>query len=126
VRVRSDNSYTTVVRAGGKEQLLSKPIREFEAALDEEQFVRVHNSHIINMDHLLRFDKREGGFVVMSDGSTVPVSRRRHQLLADLLDRYYTLQPAGTPLRTTEFKPGQTDLRFPRRAVAKWSRFGTR
>lgn len=91
IRIQADNSYTTVVRANRKELLLSKPIKEFEATLDEEQFVRVHNSHIINLDHLLRFDKREGGVAVMSDGSAVPVSRRRHQLLIDLLNRFSTL-----------------------------------
>lgn len=91
IRMQSDNSYTTVVRADRKELLLSKPIREFEATLDEEQFVRVHNSHIINLDHLLRFDKRDGGIAVMSDGSAVPVSRRRHQILIDLLNRFSTL-----------------------------------
>ncbi|MGE3802643.1 MAG: LytR/AlgR family response regulator transcription factor [Candidatus Kapaibacterium sp.] len=91
IRLQSDNYYTTVVRANQKDLLLSKPIKEFESTLDEEQFVRVHNSHIINMDHLVRFDKREGGFVVMSDGSIVPVSRRRHQLLLEHLNRFSTL-----------------------------------
>ena len=91
IRIESDNCYTTVVRANQKNIVLSKTIKKFEEILDEKRFVRLHNSHIINIEHLLKFDRRDGGFVVMSDRSTVPVSRRRHQLLLTRLEQFHTV-----------------------------------
>ena len=83
IRLESDNNYTTVVRNNLADILLTKTLKDFEAVLDQEEFLRVHNSHIINISCLQRFDKRDGGFVVMSDESRVPVSRRRQRLLLE-------------------------------------------
>ncbi len=88
IRLESDNYYTTVVRKDLPKILLTKTLKDFEAALDPEEFLRVHNSHIISISWLERFDKRDGGYVVMYDGSRVPVSRRRQHLLLERLQRY--------------------------------------
>ena len=88
IRLESDNYYTTVVRKDLPNILLTKTLKDFEAALDPEEFLRVHNSHIISLAWLERFDKRDGGYVTMYDGSRVPVSRRRHHVLLERLQRY--------------------------------------
>lgn len=88
IRLESDNYYTTVVRKNAPSILLTKTLKDFEAVLDSEEFLRVHNSHIINIGCLERFDKRDGGYVVMCDSSRVPVSRRRQRLLLERLQRY--------------------------------------
>lgn len=88
VRLQSDNNYVTVVRNGLKNIVLSKSLKDFEAILDPERFVRVHNSHIINMDYLKEFENRQGGYVVLRDGSRVPVSRRRHTLLMEKIKKF--------------------------------------
>lgn len=88
VRLESDNYYTTVVRRHSPKILLAKTLKEFEAVLDRERFVRVHNSHIINMEYLEKFDRRDGGYVIMGDGSRIPVSRRRQSLLLEKLKAY--------------------------------------
>lgn len=88
IRLESDNYYTTVVRKNAPSILLTKTLKDFEAVLDREEFLRVHNSHIINIGCLERFDKRDGGYVVMCDTSRVPVSRRRQHLLLERLQRY--------------------------------------
>lgn len=88
IRLESDNYYTTIIRHGAPNIFLAKTLKEFEMALEERQFVRVHNSHIINMGYLQRFDKRDGGYVIMADGSKIPVSRRRQALLLEKLKIY--------------------------------------
>lgn len=88
IRLESDNYYTTIIRQGAPNIFLAKTLKEFEVALEERQFVRVHNSHIINMTYLQKFDKRDGGYVVMADGSKIPVSRRRQGLLLEKLKIY--------------------------------------
>lgn len=88
IRLESDNYYTTVIRKHSPKILLAKTLKEFEAVLDRELFVRVHNSHIINMEYLEKFDRRDGGYVIMGDGSRIPVSRRRQSLLLEKLKAY--------------------------------------
>lgn len=88
IRLESDNYYTTIIRHGAPNIFLAKTLKEFELALEERMFVRVHNSHIINMAYLQKFDKRDGGYVVMADGSKIPVSRRRQGLLLEKLNVY--------------------------------------
>lgn len=88
IRLESDNYYTTIIRQGAPNIFMAKTLKEFELALEERQFVRVHNSHIINMAYMQKFDKRDGGYVVMSDGAKIPVSRRRQSLLLEKLKIY--------------------------------------
>jgi two-component system LytT family response regulator len=51
----------------------------------QPEFVRVHKTHMINLTHMARFMKTDGGYIVMSDGSKVEVSRRKKQELMDRL-----------------------------------------
>ena len=88
VRLQSKNNYVTVVRNGLKSVVLSKSLKDFEGILDEDQFVRVHNSHIVNMDYMKEYEHRAGGYLVLEDGSKVPVSRRRHNFLLEKIKRY--------------------------------------
>ena len=80
----SDGGYTKVYLVDGKRIMVSKTMKEFEDLLDAN-FLRVHNSHIINMNHLFCFEKAEG-HVVMKDESVVPVSNRKKEQLLELLN----------------------------------------
>ena len=61
--------------------MVSKPLKEYEPMLEECNFFRVHKSHMINLDHLTKYVKGKGGYVVMDDGSSVDVSVRRKEAL---------------------------------------------
>ncbi len=52
-------------------------MKDYEALLEEHNFFRLHNSHIINLNDVAKFIRSDGGYVIMSDGSSVPVSRAR-------------------------------------------------
>lgn len=71
------NYYTIFHLAGGKELVATRTLKDFEEMLDASGFVRVHHSHLINLAHLKRYIKGAGGQVVMSDGRTLDVSRRK-------------------------------------------------
>lgn len=88
VRIQSENNYVTVVRNQLKDIVLSRSLRDFEAILDADQFVRVHNSHIINMKYLREYESRNGGCVILDDGSRIPVSRRRQSRLIEKIRQY--------------------------------------
>ncbi|MBP7510326.1 MAG: response regulator transcription factor [Bacteroidia bacterium] len=79
IRLESDVNYTWFFLQNGEKTLASKTLKEFEEMLEEYNFYRVHKSHLINLAHLQRYIKGEGGSVVMSDGSEVDVSRRNKE-----------------------------------------------
>ena len=86
IRIVADGNYCTFYISDGRKILVSRPIREFEEALIDKGFHRVHKTHIININKVNYFDKTEGGDVVMSDGSKVPVSSRKKDELIALLE----------------------------------------
>lgn len=83
----SDGNYTVVHRHETKRLLISRTLKEFEDILDPTQFVRIHHSFLVNVKHVKKYIRGEGGEVIMSDGTNVAVSRRKKQELMDSLGR---------------------------------------
>lgn len=77
ISCESDSNYTTVKMLSGEKLLITKTLKHIEALLMGHNFFRVHHSHIINLDHIQKYVRGAGGYVVMSDRSTVTVSRER-------------------------------------------------
>jgi len=86
IRCEADNNYSTFYLVGGEKILISKGLKEFEELLTSQGFFRVHQSHLINLNFILRFDKRDGGFVILSDKSNIPVSQRKRQKLMEFFE----------------------------------------
>lgn len=74
IRCEADSNYCTIYIEGNKKILISKSLKVIEELLDE-RFFRVHQSHLINLHHLKKYDKSDGGTAILKDGSSVPVSR---------------------------------------------------
>lgn len=86
IRLESDSNYTTFYikepnQKFSKKILASRTMKEFETILDNNRFVRVHRSSIINLNYLTEYIRGEGGTVLMTDGSEVEVSRREKAML---------------------------------------------
>lgn len=77
VRCEADGSYTKIFLKNNKKILATGKIKGFEELLTEHQFVRVHNSHLININCLEQYIRGEGGIAIMNDGAQVPISRRK-------------------------------------------------
>ena len=77
IRCQADVNYTTFFMAGKSQLVIAKTLKEFEELLSEYDFMRVHNSHLINLNHVKKYTKGEGGIITMVDGSEVDVSRRK-------------------------------------------------
>ncbi|MGD1846391.1 MAG: LytR/AlgR family response regulator transcription factor [Salibacteraceae bacterium] len=75
VRCESDGNYTSITLVGGKRIIASRTLGEYEELFLHERFFRVHRSHLINLNHIKRYIKGEGGYVIMDDDSQVEVSR---------------------------------------------------
>lgn len=86
VRCESSGNYTTFFFADQQKLLVTKTLKEYEKMLDDHGFIRVHQSHLINSNHIKEYIKTEGGYLVMKDGSHVSVSIRKKPMVMKLLD----------------------------------------
>jgi two-component system, LytTR family, response regulator len=87
VRCEADGNYTVFMLAGGKKILVSNTLKEYDEMLSPFQFFRVHQSHLVNIDFISSFEKKDGGYLVMKDKSIVPVSIRKKEPLLRLLEK---------------------------------------
>ncbi|MEM0992372.1 MAG: LytTR family DNA-binding domain-containing protein, partial [Bacteroidota bacterium] len=71
--------------ASGQKILTSLHLKAYEKMLSKWGFIRSHHSHLVNYNHITRFSKSDGGVLVLSDGTAIPVSsRKKEQLLKTL------------------------------------------
>ncbi|MEO5643494.1 MAG: LytTR family DNA-binding domain-containing protein [Bacteroidia bacterium] len=85
VKCIADESYTHITLTDGSKLVVSRILKEFEELLSDFNFLRVHNSSLINLTHVKKYIKGDGGYVLMSDGESVEVSRRKkNELLGRL------------------------------------------
>ncbi len=84
VHCQSDSNYTKVTLRDKRTILVCRTLKEFEHLLDEPRFFRVHDSHIVHMDHATRYIRGDGGELILDNGQNVPVSRR---MKAELMSR---------------------------------------
>jgi two-component system LytT family response regulator len=67
----------------------SKPIHEYEELLEDSNFVRIHKSFAVNLQHIKEYVRGEGGSVILSNGHEVEVSRRKKDTLMTRMKEYY-------------------------------------
>jgi two-component system LytT family response regulator len=78
VRCEGDTGYTQVFLANEKPILISKTLKEVEHTLfSKAGFMRVHQSHLVNPKYLKKYVKKDGGYLLLDDGTQVPLSRRK-------------------------------------------------
>jgi two-component system LytT family response regulator len=86
IRCEADKNYTSFILNGGKKIVVSKTLKDYETLLVGHNFMRVQQSHLINIDFIERYDKANGGFVIMKDGSEVPLSSAKREAFFNILE----------------------------------------
>jgi two-component system LytT family response regulator len=81
----SERNYTFILLKNNLKIVVSKILKEVEEMLEEYSFLRVHHSYIVNLNEISKYVKGEGGYLVMSDGSSVDVSRSKKEILLQKL-----------------------------------------
>ncbi len=77
VRCEADRAYCNFYLSSKSRITVSKPLKEFEAILLENNFLKIHKSHIVNLNHIEKYVRGTNGYLVLSDNSTAPVSTRK-------------------------------------------------
>lgn len=85
IRLESSSNYTTFFLNNEKSLLASKTLKEFDMMLEGYNFNRVHKSHLVNMNYLKKYVQTDGGYLVLEDGSKIPVANRKKEQLVSIL-----------------------------------------
>jgi two-component system LytT family response regulator len=85
LRCESDNYYTHFFLTDGRNILVSKTLKENEELLSDHNFIRPHKSHLVNVKYIKGFLKNDGGYIEMTDGSRIPVSRRKREKIIEII-----------------------------------------
>jgi len=80
----SDSNYTHIHLTDGKEILVCKTLKEIEALLANEGFLRIHNSHLISLQKIEQYTRGDGGYVIMDNQKMLSVSRSRKEALLNV------------------------------------------
>ncbi len=75
----SDSNYTILTLKDRQKVVASRTLKEIEELLEDYHFLRVHHSNLVNLNEVTKYIKGEGGYLVMSDGSSINVSRSRKE-----------------------------------------------
>lgn len=74
VYIKADGSYSILYLDNGKTTTISRKIKNFEDSLANAGFIRVHKSYLINLHHMAELHRDDSGYVLMDDGSRIPLS----------------------------------------------------
>lgn len=86
IRCESDDYYTKFFFINGSSILISKTLKQNEALLSDFNFIRPHKSHLINIKYIKSYLKNDGGYILLTDGSKIPVSRRKKESIIEILN----------------------------------------
>ncbi len=84
---KADGSYTVFYLISARKIMVSKLLKEYEELLEDFGFLRTHHSYLINMKKINKFDKSDGGQLILEESHSVPVSARKREQVLDILSR---------------------------------------
>ena len=67
---------------------MTRSLKEIEESLEQYPFIRVHRSYLVNLNEIEKYIRGEGGYLVMSDGTTIDVARNKKETLLKKLLPY--------------------------------------
>lgn len=88
VYCEAESNYTSVVLSDGRKIVVSKVLKEIDEALSGPDFYRIHSSFLINLNHIKKFVRSDGGYIVMDNGATISISRAKRQEFMDMFSKF--------------------------------------
>lgn len=85
IRCESSINYTTFYFEDKHKVLVTKTLKFYDQLLTGSGFLRTHQSHLINLSHVKEFVKGDGGYILMNDGSNIPVSARKRAEVVQII-----------------------------------------
>jgi two-component system, LytTR family, response regulator len=86
IRCEADGNNTRFVLANGERVFVTRTLKQFDQILERHQFIRVHQSHLVQFRYIQEFQKKDGGYLKMKNGDLIPVSvRKKAELLQNII-----------------------------------------
>jgi len=85
--LRGEGNYTNVYLSQEVSYMVCRPLKEYDNLLSDYNFLRVHQSHLINLKEVESYVKSDGGYIKMKDGSSIPISRQRREMVLGVLKK---------------------------------------
>ena len=85
IRCQSEGNYTRFYLTEERTMLIAKTLKNYVEMLEGGTFFRPHRSHLINLLHFEKYEKKDGGTIFMKDGSFLPVAVGRKDFLLEAL-----------------------------------------
>ena len=79
VHCESDGNYTTLFMVSGQKMMVTKTLKDIEVLFKGNDFFRIHHSHLVNMNHIRKYVRGNGGYLIMSNGASIIVARSKKQ-----------------------------------------------
>jgi two-component system LytT family response regulator len=79
IRLEAEGNYTHIYLDDKKHYLVSKTLKEYQELLESKNFIRTHQSHLINIRKISAYVKTNGGHIAMDDNSQIPISRQKKE-----------------------------------------------
>src|SRR5207249_7216686 len=77
---RADSNYTILILKNKQKLIASRTLKEIEEMLEDYSFARVHHSWLVNLNEVEKYIRGDGGYLLMSDGTSIDVSRSRKEI----------------------------------------------
>jgi len=87
IQCESSNNYTTFHFVSGEKLLISKPIYFYEEMLQDYDFIRCHQSHLVNKKFISSFIKEDSGYLLLEDRTRLPVSKSKREKIKEWLSK---------------------------------------
>ncbi len=87
-RIEAEGGYSILYTLSEGKMLVSKNLKEFETTLEDNDFFRTHNSYLINLAYVKKYVIKDGGYILMTDNTMVPLSRRRREYFLEEMRKY--------------------------------------
>jgi two-component system, LytTR family, response regulator len=88
IHCESDRNYTMVFFINNEKLLVAKTLKDIDETLDGSGFCRIHHSHLVNLNHITRYVRGDGGYVIMSNGDNINVARNRKEIFLESFSKF--------------------------------------
>lgn len=88
IHIEANGPYSTFFLDDDRKIMVSKNLKEYEMLLKDHQFLRIHNSHIVNIKAVRRMIKTDGGYAIMSNGAQLIISPKKKDEFLQMISAY--------------------------------------
>lgn len=85
---QAESNYTNVVMSNRNKVLVAKTLKDIDETLSGKDFFRIHNSFLINMNHIKKFVRGDGGYILMNDDTQITIARSKREEFFEMFSKF--------------------------------------